>query len=118
MGVMKNDAVVVSGFEDSNKVGTMSARVRDFRESLPPDWRRLIIGPIPSIINNQEYYVMLPDGSKEGWETSDFGDRTRDAFCALFMDSWFRFVHVQWGETDGGSPGKPIVEEFKGWDED
>lgn len=118
MGVMKNDAVVVSGWEDTRSGFPVRQRVKDFRDSLPEEWQRLIIGPIPAIVNSYEYYVMLPDGSKEGWTDSDLGDEYRDKFCALFMDTWFHFVHVQWGETDGGQPGKPKVDEFKGWEED
>jgi hypothetical protein len=66
-----------------------------FRASLPPEFRRLLVGPVHSAINNYMHWVFLPDGSKEGWDTSEEGDRYREMFIALFADKHY---------PDGSSP--------------
>jgi hypothetical protein len=55
-----------------------------FRESLPSDdWRALLVGPVPSVVNAFEWVVFLPDGSKEYWDTSDEGDGYRERFAGI-----------------------------------
>ena len=82
MGVIKHEAVVVAlgpGFANENLPDIVA-----FRDSLPDQWQRLVIGPIAALTNGTLFYTFLPDGSKEGWELSDEGDQYRDAFRALF----------------------------------
>lgn len=55
-----------------------------FRDSLPEEFRQLVIGPVPSCFNGRVSYAFLPDGSKEGWPPSDQGDEYRARFAALF----------------------------------
>lgn len=73
--------------------------VEGFRESLPQQWRPLVVGPIPSVINGYVTYVFAPDGSNEGWPDSDDGDRYRHRFAELFS---FTF-------PDGSSPYNVLV---------
>jgi len=79
MGYERHDAVivVVSGYQAPPDVDA-------FRESLPEEWRRLVIGPVESIANGYKIFAFLPDGSKEGWAPSDDGDKYRYRFRQLF----------------------------------
>jgi hypothetical protein len=72
--------------------------LEDFRASLPgDDWRALVIGPVPAIVESDPWVVFLPDGSGEGWADSDLGDELRERFLGLFP----RYVIAEWGD------GKP-----------
>ena len=73
--------------------------VDGFRASLPEQWRPLVVGPIPSVINGYVTYLFAPDGSGEGWEDSDDGDRYRHQFIELFN---FKY-------SDGSSPYDVLV---------
>lgn len=86
MGYIRHDAVLA--VVSSTKPETMPD-VEAFRRSLPEEWRRLVIGPIDSIVNSYALYAFLPDGSKEWWDTSDVGDRYREQFRALFSSAVF-----------------------------
>jgi hypothetical protein len=59
-----------------------------FRESLPEELRRLVIGPIESAVNGYSNYVFLPDGSKLGWGTRERADEARERFKALFAQRY------------------------------
>lgn len=54
------------------------------------------------------YTVTLPDGSKEGWEHSDVGDKARDSYtdwlkAQAYEDgsSPLQWVEVQYGDDNG-----------------
>ena len=71
------------------------AELSEFRASLPDDqWRALVIGPAPAVMNSFEWVIFLPDGSKEWWDTSDAGDGYRDQFLAIFPDA----LIAAWGD--------------------
>ena len=82
MGYIKHDAVIVA--TNDYRPGGLPD-VEAFRQSLPEEWRRLVIGPVTAVANWTAFYAFLPDGSKEGWDTSDEGDTYREQFRALFQ---------------------------------
>jgi hypothetical protein len=59
-----------------------------FRASLPEDFRQLVVGPVPGVMNGYVSYAFLPDGSKEGRAASNEGDDYRARFAALFDQSF------------------------------
>lgn len=77
-----------------------------FRKALPQEFQQLLIGPIPGAINGDYSVVFLPDGSKEGWETSDEGDRIRHRLVDLFnqfyedLSTPFDVAEVRFGGDD------------------
>lgn len=81
MGRIVHDAIVVTT-NDCRPGGLPD--IDAFRESLPEDFRQLVIGPVPTYFNGYVSYAFLPDGSKEGWTPSDEGDDHRRRFAALF----------------------------------
>lgn len=97
MGIIYHDVVIVtvSGYaHESNEYGNPRQSVADFAATLDPEWRMLLIGPVPHVMNSGFTYAWLPDGSKEGWDHSILGDSYRARFLDLF-----RFKY-----DDGSSP--------------
>lgn len=99
MGYIAHDAVLVSThrYRDGGLPD-----IEAFRQTLPPDWRRLVIGPVEGVVNEGYFYAFLPDGSKEGWDLSDEGNRYRAQFAALFASSY----------EDGSSPDDVVSVRF------
>lgn len=94
MGYIAHDAVIVTTADfRPGGLPDMDA----FRESMPEEFRRLVIGPIDTAVNMTKCYVFLPDGSKEGWATSYEGDEWREKFCALFNGSPDDVVAIRFG---------------------
>lgn len=98
---MRHNTVIVTaaGYAMEGKYGVTAPDVEAFRESLPEEWRRLLVGPVQSVVNGYLSFAFLPDGSKEGWEDSDLGDEFRQRFIDLFS-----FAH-----GDGSSPFDVLV---------
>jgi hypothetical protein len=98
VGYMQHDAVIMTAA--SYQPGPDIER---FRESIPEEFRHLVIGPVESVTNGYRHYVLLPDGSKEGWADSDTGDDIRERFIGLFSvrhddgSSPQEGVHVTYG---------------------
>ena len=101
MGYMRHNAVIVTadGYAMKGRAGFPAPDVDAFRQSLPAKWQHLVIGPVPSVINDYVSFAFLPDGSKEGWDDSDAGDEYRQQFTDLFS-----FAH-----EDGSTPFDVLV---------
>jgi hypothetical protein len=111
VGYIAHDAVLVTASDyvlDSKPGGIGMPDVDAFRASLPEEWRQLVIGPVGSVVNGYLSYAFLPDGSKEGWDTSDRGDEYRRQFAALFSA----------GYEDGSSPFDVVTVRYGGDDSD
>lgn len=108
MGYMKHDTVIVVVSDYAyDKPGWMPD-VEAFKQTLPEEWQHLIVGPVRAVVNGYDTYIFLPDGSKEGWGTSDDGDKYRAAFADLFSV----------GYGDKSSPFDVTVVRHGGDDED
>lgn len=51
------------------------------------------------VANGIKTFVMLPDGSKEGWETSTEADILREFFIARMREANCEIAYVSFGET-------------------
>ena len=72
-----------------------------------PDLESLLVGPVHSIANSYSTYAMLPDGSKEGWGTSNLCDELRDYFTQTMGPFAYGEAFVgSWGE--GPSKGRTV----------
>lgn len=93
MGYVAHDVVIVHTWRDE-----AADMVDNFRAEMPEELRHLVVGPIPVVVNDGDsYFLFAPDGSKEGWDTSDEADDWREKFIDLFK------VH------DDGSPLYDVV---------
>lgn len=81
MGHVEHEAIIVT--TASYRAGGLPD-IEAFRDSLPEEFRRLVIGPVESAINGCVTYAFLPVGSKRGWDFAELGDEYRDRFVALF----------------------------------
>ena len=95
MGYVAHDMVIVTTWRQRDPHPDVDA----FRESLPEEWRALVVGPIRSVVNSDTTWIFAPDGSKSGWGTDEQGDRYREQFVALFTayDYGFDVVSLTYG---------------------
>jgi hypothetical protein len=70
-----------------------------WRNKLPEQWRRLVIGPVEGVVNQDWWAVFLPDGSKEYWSDSRQGWAYAQQFAALFPD-YLQPVELTFGDED------------------
>lgn len=63
---------------------------------------------IPSQMNGYTTFIIAPDGSKEGWETSENYDWKREEFIKILEQYRYsdgsgplKWVEVQYGDDDG-----------------
>lgn len=101
MSYVRHNVVIVTahGWAMTRQTEFPAPDVEAFRESLPEQWRRLVIGPVRSAFEDYVSFVFLPDGSNEGWPESDDGDRYRQQFTDLF-----KFAY-----EDGSTPFDVLV---------
>lgn len=99
MGVENHNAVLATTWNRKQE-----SRIMDFIEALAPIDKRLFVWG-DSLFNGFATVIMLPDGSKEGWEDSDYYDELRDKFIKQLeackysdgSNSW-KWIEVGWGE--------------------
>lgn len=105
MGYTHHSAVIVTaaGYAMEGRYGIAAPDVAAFRESLPAEWRHLVIGPVKAVVNDYQSFAFLPDGSKEGWDTSGDGDRYRQQFIDLFSFAY----------GDGSTPFDVVVVDLR-----
>lgn len=99
MGYMRHNAIIVTAAGYALEGRHDAPDVDAFRQSLPEQWQRLVIGPVKSVINDYQSFAFLPDGSNEGWDDSDLGDEYRQRFIDLFSFAY----------EDGSTPFNVLV---------
>ena len=68
----------------------------------------LVSALVPSITNGEASFLVAPDGSKEGWKTSETGDKMRDEIIA-YLESLkysdggasFAYAEIQFDDDYG-----------------
>ena len=96
MGYMVNHAIVVTynNPESVKKAHEVACEIFDW------------VSPIsPEVVNGFQSFFIPPDGSKEGWETSDAGDTRRATFISWLKDAYSRGVYLDWAEVQYGDDG-------------
>jgi hypothetical protein len=99
MGYMRHHAVVVSSFR---KEYAEEARQKAVELGMSVSE---LLGPV---VNGYHSFFVGTDGSKEGWNDSNDGDKKRDALAA-YLDSmrdnnrWAEWIEVQYGDDEGES---------------
>lgn len=111
MGYMCHHAVLVTSWsEDLAKVAHAKAielaPIEPFTNGVNFDG--LVSPLIGSVVNTYFSFFIAPDGSKEGWVTSDMGDRWRTAFTEWCDEqryddnsSSLTWALVQFGDENG-----------------
>lgn len=86
MGVVQHDCVIAVGMLDGAKAWV---------KALPPDQQR-VFHVDTTVSESYDIIIMVPDGSKEGWPTSDTYDKIREKFIRELRRC--KWVHVSFGE--------------------
>ena len=98
MGYMRHNAIVVTSYSDELIETAHKLAVEIFED---------VSTITPSKTNGYQSFLVPPDGSKEGWDESDAGDKNRDKFIA-WLDSQryddgstsLDWVEVQYGDDN------------------
>lgn len=101
MGVIRHHAIVVT----SDVTGAIELAVNTARE-IGLD----VLGPSPIVTNNVNTMLVCPDGSKEGWDESDDGDRKRERFMTYLNSTNYddgsgplSWVIIAYGDDDASA---------------
>lgn len=82
MGIIQHN-VVIASTSDPEKVELLRAWIAE----LDPRERELLVEN-DAVLSNELYtFVLTPDGSKEGWDNSVWGDKLRARFIAWLRAS-------------------------------
>lgn len=110
MGTIHHHVAVATVGYSHEKAAEAFARVVAFaktKEDFPLgiDFSDLLVGPVQGVINDYSSYLMVPDGSKEWWSTSDIANEVREFFVKEMSPHANVFVG-SWGEleTTGETP--------------
>lgn len=99
MGYIKHHTIIVSSLYDKFAIKAHKKAVKIFTKVLGEPG--LVSPVIISNTNQTASFFIAPDGSKEGWETSQLGDDAREKFIAfLLKDSGCNFVEITFGGDD------------------
>lgn len=94
MGYIRHHAIIVTGnIEDVE---------RAHKRALEIFKKEQVTNILPPATNGYSTFLIGPDGSKQGWETSNQGDDNRDDFIRYLKISKYEFdwVVIQYGDDD------------------
>lgn len=87
MGYMRHDAIVVTAW-DKKYVRAGMAKAKQL--GLP------ISTMTKEVTNGYCSFLIAPDGSKEGWDTSNQGDAARDAWKVWANEAYKDGTYLEW----------------------
>lgn len=98
MGWIRHHAILVTGWQD-NKLEEAKKKAEEFGN--------ITTEIVAGNSNGYMTFVVVPDGSKEGWDRSDEGNDARDKFIEWLESqrygdnsSYFYWVEVMYGSDD------------------
>jgi len=98
VGYIRHQVIAILACEDAEAIAAID-KLRDEmsgEEEVP----NCIVGPVYGI-NGYTSFAFLPDGSKEGWESSDLADTYRERFvAAVQLSSYPSVATIQLGGDD------------------
>ena len=109
MGYMVHHALVVTGSARSDYRSAAWPTAEDAHAVAVEIAKRLgaceVTAPTPESTNGYRSFMIAPDGSKAGWQTSHDGDQTRAEMVAWLRDKtrsgWFSWAVVRFGDEGG-----------------
>ncbi len=107
MGVIVHNAIVVTGWQDAEMKEARAKAVEIFNEAFKGytinAGEELVGLLMEGVVNGYSSFFIAPDGSKEGWEASDNGDRARKEFTKWLDDKrknndyYLDYVEIEFG---------------------
>lgn len=97
MGYIKHHAIIVTGWDEIECIDAHNKAKEIFIANDIPT--RLVSNIMEGISNSQYTFMIAPDGSKEGWETSNNCDRARKEFLDWLSQSenYCDYVEIAFG---------------------
>lgn len=96
MGWIRHHGIVVTGTADSEFSRDRPYNIKRARKKAKELGLR-VSKAVNATSNGYATILIAPDGSKEGWDTSNEFDRVRDEFVAWLRDNgqfdWFEYAH-------------------------
>lgn len=116
MGHHVHHALLVTSWKvKAVKVAHERAKAILTSHQVEPDngYAKLVTPITKGVINNFASFAIVPDGSKEGWSTSNAVDAARSEIVAMLRemvatDQWLDFIEVSFG-GDEGDPNTRIL---------
>lgn len=94
MGWERHHFIIVTHY-DEDEIREAHKKAKElFNLDKFPEPVNLVTEVIQSIANKQFTFMIGPDGSKEGWETSDEYDEIRNEFTKYLTDSLLKFAVI------------------------
>lgn len=93
MGYIRNETIVVSGWDDARVLRAHSAAAAIFDSHRIG---RLVSGLTQHITNGGAAFFIAPDGSKEGWHDSDVAEAARKEFIGWLKTDEARKLYLDW----------------------
>ena len=86
MGYIKHDTIVVTAWADIAAIHGKAVELLGDIGGANPDRGINLVSPIVGpFVNGQASFFVAPDGSKEGWDTSDNAEAARRDFLDWFQ---------------------------------
>ena len=108
MGYIRHNAIVVTSW-NTDAIEAAACRARNIGLT--------VIGPSAALINGYRTLLVCPDGSKEGWEESDHGDKSRADFRDWMNQQRYGdgSTNLHWVEVAYGSDDANATIEAHAW---
>ncbi len=98
MGYIRHNAVVITGWEVKELGEAHDKALEIFGKY---EFEQLVSERISGVANGQQSFFIAPDGSKEGWDTSDKCDEARKEFLDwLCKQNSCEYVEIRFGGDD------------------
>lgn len=105
MGYMVHHAIVVTS--------SITELIEEAQREAFRIFGTLVTPIVESNVNGYRSFLVAPDGSKEGWDESDLGDRRRSRFVAWLRSKYYsdgssslKWVEVQYGDAKNNTRAK------------
>lgn len=108
MGYIKHHTIVVTCQDKVHLKAAQKKAKKIFKEAfknngLLASGDRLVSNIVQGLANAQDSFFIAPDGSKEGWDTSDFGNDARAEFLDWLSkndENYCDYIEVCFGGDD------------------
>ncbi len=109
MGYFRHHCIVVTAFQEKS-IAKAYSKADEIFSGMPlySDKAHSMVSPvISSPVNDFYTFFIGPDGSKEGWQMSDDGEKARSVFidwlkeCREKGEDYFTWALVQYGDENG-----------------
>lgn len=96
MGYIRHHAIIVTGNYSSDPFYNTTQKAHNKAVELG----LLVTDIVNGVANGYSSFMICPDGSKEGWKTSDEFDTKREKWLQWAKTQLINFAHISYGGDD------------------